>query len=99
MPGTEELLERVRRRHYRLIVALPYFWPNDRDFETALADGYEIAGTCTLAFFYGWSEFVLLLPRSDATGFVPPPEARCRSFTNGAVSLAPPPGSPIGDAP
>ena len=99
VPGTEELLERVRRRHYRLIVALPYFWPNDRDFETALADGYEIAGTCALAFFYGRSEFVLLLPRSDATAFVPPPEARCRSFTGAAVSLAPPPGSPIGDTP
>ena len=45
------------------------------------------------------SEFVLLLPRSDATRFVPPPEARCRSFTAARVSSAPPPGSPVGDAP
>jgi hypothetical protein len=80
VPGTEVLLERVRRRHYRLIVALPYFWPNDRDFEVALAEGYEIAGTCTLAFFSGRSEFVLLLPRGGTARFAPPPATRCRSF-------------------
>jgi hypothetical protein len=80
------LLERVRRRYYRLIIALPYFWPNDRGFEAALAEGYEIAATCTLAFFYGRSEFVLLLPRGEAARLVPPPGARCRSFAAAPVS-------------
>jgi hypothetical protein len=86
VPGTEVLLERVRRRYYRLIIALPYFWPNDRGFEAALAEGYEIAATCTLAFFYGRSEFVLLLPRGEAARLVPPPGARCRSFAAAPVS-------------
>lgn len=99
MPGTEELLERVRLRYYRLIVALPYFWPNDPAFEQALTQGYEIAATCTLGFFYGQSEFVLLLPRSDGTRFVPPPAARCRSFAAPVVSPVLPSESAIGDAP
>lgn len=99
VPGTETLLERVRRRHYRLIVALPYFWPNDRAFETALSEGYDIAGTCTLAFFYGQSEFVLLLPRGEAARLVSPPAARCRSFAAAPLSPSAPPASPVGDAP
>jgi hypothetical protein len=80
VPGTGELLERVRRRHYRLIVAQPYFWPNDRAFEAALAGGYEIAGTCELAFFYGRSEFVLLPRRGDGAVFAPPAGTRCRAL-------------------
>lgn len=96
VPGTEELLARVRRRYYRLIVALPYFWPNDRDFEAALIEGYEITGTCALGFFYGRSEFVLLLPRGDGARLVPPPGARCWSMAAAPVGLA---ASPVGDAP
>jgi hypothetical protein len=98
VPGTEQLLERVRRRHYRLIVALPYFWPNEPAFETALSEGYEIAGTCTLGFFYGQSEFVLLVPRGDGVRLTPSPGARCRSFAAPAASPAPA-GSPVRDTP
>lgn len=89
VPGTELLLHRVRGRHYRLIVTLPYFWPNDRDYEGALTDGYTIAGTCALGFASGRAEFVLLLPKGDAATFGPHPGARCRSFT-GAGGAAPP---------
>jgi hypothetical protein len=92
VPGTERLLERVRQRYYTLVVAVPYFWPNDAGFESALSSGYEIAATCSLAFFYGRTEFVLLLPRGASAPFAIPPAARCRSFTPGA-------GSPVADTP
>ena len=98
MPGVETLLERVQERRYRLIVALPYFWPNDRRFEAALGDGYEIVGTCALGFFHGRAEFLLLTPRGDPVTFAAAAGERCRAF-----AAAPPGGaggpSPLGDTP
>jgi hypothetical protein len=90
VPGTEQLLERVRQRYYRLVVAVPYFWPKDPNFESALGGGYEIAGTCSLAFFYGRTDFIVLLPRGASAPFRVTPPARCRSF---------PTSSPIAHAP
>lgn len=97
VPGTEELLARVRRRHYRLIVALPYFWPKDPDFESALGGGYEIAATCTLGFFHGRSEFVMLVPRGERTAMAFGSGARCRAF--GQAGVGAPPPSAVGNTP
>ena len=91
VPGVDTLLERVRERRYRLVVALPYFWPNDPAFEAALSDGYAIVGTCALGYFYGRSEFLLLTPRGDPGAFSPAAGERCRAFAAG--------GSAVGDAP
>ena len=92
VPGTEQFLDRVRRRYYRLIVAVPYFWPNDPDYVNALEDGYAIIARCTLGYFYGPAEFVLFLPRGESAQLRGTAEARCRA-------AAPPPPSAVGDAP
>lgn len=83
VPGTETLLERIQSRHYRLVVAVSYFWPNDRDFEDALVTAYEFAGVCRLGYFYGQTEFVLLFPRGSGARFIPPAGTRCRSLPPG----------------
>ncbi len=83
VPGTATLLERIRRQEYRLVVVLPHFWPNDRDFEEALVRHYEFAGICSLGYYYGRSDFVLLFPRGGGGRFAAPEGTRCRVLPPG----------------
>lgn len=99
VPGTEELLDRLRRRHYRLLVAVPHFWPNDRGFVDALEDGYEIAARCSLGFFYGRTEFFMFLPRGEGPRPIIPAGARCLAFPAPPVQPAPLSASPPGATP
>lgn len=78
MPGTQAILDRVRRAHYRLIVAVWYFWPRHRDYEQALDRRYAAVARCSLRFFYGATDFVLFVPTEDRAAFVPPTGGRCR---------------------
>lgn len=82
VPGTDTLLERIRRREYRLVVVLSYFWPDDVDFQQALVREYEIAGICTLGYFYGRSDFVLMFPRGSGRRFEPTAGTRCRAVAS-----------------
>jgi hypothetical protein len=88
VPGIEILLDRVRRRYYRTIVAVPYYWPNDPGFVAAL-EGYEMAAQCSIGYFYGQTEFVIFVPRGEgARPAAPPPGARCTTYAAG-------PGAPV----
>jgi hypothetical protein len=78
--GLDLVLDRLHSGHYRMLAVISYFWPAQPEYEKALVGEYRVAGACTLAFFYGRTQFVLLLPRADARPFEPEPAARCRSF-------------------
>jgi hypothetical protein len=86
--GTEKLVERMRRHHYRLVVATPQFWPNDPSFVAAL-EGYEMAAKCTLGYFYGRTEFFMFVPRGDGGRPAPVVGARCLTYAAGPGPAAP----------
>jgi hypothetical protein len=78
--GLDVALARLRSGHYRALSVISYFWPGEREYVEALLDRYRITGACTLAFFYGRTHVVLLVPKTDPRPFTPPPEARCGGF-------------------
>jgi hypothetical protein len=83
VPGMEKVLDRVRRRHYRVIVAVSDFWPKHPAFVAAL-EGYEIAAACTFAYYHGSVDYVVFVPRGE--GARPPAfpaAARCVRFAAG----------------
>jgi len=80
VPGMQKVLDRVRGRHYRVIVAVAYFWPNHPAFVEAL-EGYEMAAECTLGYYYGRTVFVMFVPRGEgARPPAPPAGARCVTY-------------------
>lgn len=91
VPGMQKVLDRVRRRHYRVIVAVSDFWPKHPAFVDAL-EGYEIAAACTFAYYHGRVDYVMFVPRGE--GARPPAfpaAARCVTFAAAPDRPAPPP--------
>jgi hypothetical protein len=80
VPGTERIREGVENGRYRLIVAVPAYWPGG-DYEGALQRRYRLVGVCQLGFSYGITRFALLVPRDDPSVFAPPAGTRCQALT------------------
>lgn len=78
VPGVETVLARLKRREYRLVVAVNIYWPMDPEFERALMENYAVVGTCRLGYFYGPWPFVLLAPAHDRAYPAVAPGARCQ---------------------
>jgi hypothetical protein len=76
LPGSELVLERLRRREYAVVSEEPRLWPRG-PYRTALEENYRPVGVCGLAFYYGVQEYVLRVPRDHDVQFRPPPHTRC----------------------
>lgn len=78
-PGADQVLSGLKAGRYRTVVLLPAGLQEGEPLAEALHDTYRTLGACTLSYFYGPAEALIMVPKDRAARFDPPAGTRCRA--------------------